>query len=229
MAYTRKKRQQLKRIRQFISRAEKRGYRFDTEFKNQLTEFSTQKLKNLTPKKLYEKSQAISEETGKVITGTERRKEERKEVAQKAQETRRRHKAEREQREYYDYAERDYSEYETSYEDTILTNIESLIRQYEDSDIAVRQYGSSLLQQLLDEEITNYGRKAVALACENAPAEAIRASQIVIYASDQSQKDMNIQELRNIITSGVIPSIEQSKQMGETMEAQESFEEDIEN
>ena len=165
MAYTRKKRQQFKRIRQFISRAEKRGYRFDTEFKEQLTGLSTQKLKNLTPKKLYEKSQAISEETGKVITGTERRKEERKEVAQKAQETRRRHKAEREQREYYDYAERDYSEYETSYEDTILTNIESLIRQYEDSDIAVRQYGSSLLQQLLAEEITNYVRKAVALAC----------------------------------------------------------------
>ena len=225
MAYTRKKRQQLKRIRQFISRAEKRGYRFDSEFTEQLTGLSTQKLKNLTPKKLYEKSQAISEETGKVITGTERRKEERKEVAQKARETRRRHKAEREQREYYEYAERDYSEYETSYEDTILTNIESLIRQYEDSDIAVRQYGSSLLQQLLDEEISNYGRKAVALACENAPAEAIRASQIVIYASDQSQKDMNIQELRNILTSGVLPSIEQSKQMGETMEAQESFEE----
>ena len=226
MAYTKKKSQQLKRIRRFILRAEKRGYRFDTVFKNQLTELSTQKLKNLTPKKLYEKSQAISEETGKVITGTERRKEERKEVARKAQETRRRHKAEREQIEYYDYAERDYSEYETSYEDTILTNIESLIRQYEDSDIGVRQYGSSLLQQLLDEEITNYGRKAVALACENAPTEAIRASQIVIYASDQSQKDMNIQELRNIITSGVIPSIEQSKQMGETMEAQESFEEE---
>ena len=226
MAYTRKKRQQLKRIRQFISRAEKRGYRFDSEFTEQLTGLSTQKLKNLTPKKLYEKSQAISEETGKVITGTERRKEERKEAAQKAQETRRRHKAEREQREYYEYAERDYSEYETSYEDTILTNIESLIRQYEDSDIAVRQYGSSLLQQLLDEEISNYGRKAVALACENAPAEAIRASQIVIYASDQSQKDMNIQELRNILTSGVLPSIEQSKQMGETMEAQESFEEE---
>ena len=225
MAYTKKKSQQLKRIRRFISRAEKRGYRFDTEFKNQLTELSSQKLKNLTPKKLYEKSQAISEETGKIITGTERRKEERKEVAQKAQETRRRHKAEIEQREYYEYSERYYSEYETSYEDTILTNIESLIRQYEDSDIAVRQYGSSLLQQLLDEEITNYGRKAVALACENAPAEAIRASQIVIYASDQSQKDMNIQELRNIITSGVLPSIEQSKQMGETMEAQESFEE----
>ena len=225
MAYTKKKSQQLKRIRRFISRAEKRGYRFDSEFKNQLTELSTQKLKNLTPKKLYEKSQAISEETGKVIAGTERRKEERKEAARKAQETRRRHKAEREQREYYDYAERDYSEYETSYEDTILTNIESLIRQYEDSDIGVRQYGSSLLQQLLDEEITNYGRRAVALACENAPTEAIRASQIVIYASDQSQKDMNIQELRNIITSGVIPSIEQSKQMGETMEAQESFEE----
>ena len=229
MAYTRKKRQQLKRIRQFISRAEKRGYRFDTGFKEQLTGFSTQKLKNLTPKKLYAKTQAISAITGKVITGTERRKEERKEVAQKAQETRRRHKAEREQREYYDYAERDYSEYETSYEDTILTNIESLIRQYEDSDIGVRQYGSSLLQQLLDEEITNYGRKAVALACENAPSEAIRASQIVIYDSDQSRKEMNIQELRNIITSGVIPSIEQSKQMGETMEAQESFEEDIEN
>ena len=103
MAYTRKKRQQLKRIRQFISRAEKRGYRFDSEFKEQLTGLSTQKLKNLTPKKLYEKSQAISEETGKVITGTERRKEERKEVAQKAQETRRRHKAEREQREHEQY------------------------------------------------------------------------------------------------------------------------------
>ena len=53
MAYTKKKSQQLKRIRRFISRAEKRGYRFDTDFKNQLTELSTQKLKNLTPKKVY--------------------------------------------------------------------------------------------------------------------------------------------------------------------------------
>ena len=55
--YTPKKKQQLKRVRSFIRRAEKRGYEFPEELKSNLTSLSTQKLKTLTPEKLYKQAQ----------------------------------------------------------------------------------------------------------------------------------------------------------------------------
>ena len=104
MAYKGKKQttahaKQLKRVRQFISRAEKRGYRFSDELKNSLKEASTQKLKSYTPKKLYTLATALSE-TGEVIIGTEARKQERSASAKKSAETRRKRKQQEKDRYY---------------------------------------------------------------------------------------------------------------------------------
>lgn len=68
---------ELRRVRQFIARAEGRGYRFPDELKGNLYDYSTQKLKGLKPKKLYEMATAIDEETGEILTGPEKRRRER--------------------------------------------------------------------------------------------------------------------------------------------------------
>lgn len=82
---------ELKRVRQFISRAEKRGFRFADEFKKSLKEKSTQFLKSLKSEKLYKMATALSE-SGDIISGTKRRKEERSISAKKSAETRKRKK-----------------------------------------------------------------------------------------------------------------------------------------
>lgn len=109
------------RIQQTVHRAEKRGYRFAEgtvpQTASQLTDLSTQKIKSLTrsiqkvkPSTLYEQATALSAETGKPISGAQRRAEERRESAIKSAETRkskRKQLAEaRKQREYWEQEER---------------------------------------------------------------------------------------------------------------------------
>ena len=85
---------QVKRIKQFIARAEKRGYRFEADIIPQtpkrITKTAIENLKHLTPARLYEKATTIDYDTGEIISGTEGRRNERKESARKAQETRQR-------------------------------------------------------------------------------------------------------------------------------------------
>lgn len=84
---------ELKRIKQFIRRAEKRGYQFKDnvipERPNRITKASVRKLKKITPETLYKKSVYGGEATfGEIVKGTEGRKAERKLAAQRASETR---------------------------------------------------------------------------------------------------------------------------------------------
>lgn len=74
---TPKKAKNLDRIRKLISRAEKRGYIFPEDLKSDLSNYSTQKLKGLTAKKLYSMAKAVDKETGEIFSGTEYRKRER--------------------------------------------------------------------------------------------------------------------------------------------------------
>lgn len=67
---------QLDRVRQFIRRAEKRGFRFTDDFKSSLYDLKTQQLKALKPDKLYSLATAMSD-AGDIVSGTERRAEER--------------------------------------------------------------------------------------------------------------------------------------------------------
>lgn len=83
---------QLKRIKQFIRRAEKRGFVFKEDIIPQkpkkVTKASVRKLEKLTPEKLYKKGLYVSEETGEYYKAEKRRKEERKQSAIKAARTR---------------------------------------------------------------------------------------------------------------------------------------------
>ena len=84
---------QVKRIKQFIRRAEKRGYQFSENVLSQqpkrITQASIRKLAQLTPEKLYQKAVYGGEATGgEIVKGTEGIKLERKVRAQKAVQTR---------------------------------------------------------------------------------------------------------------------------------------------
>lgn len=79
---------ELKRVRQFINRAEKRGFRFSDELKQSIKDFTTRKLKSLKPDKLYSMSTALSE-TGDIVSGSELVKQQRSASAKKSAETRR--------------------------------------------------------------------------------------------------------------------------------------------
>lgn len=79
---------QIKRIKQFIRRAEKRGFQFSDNIipkkPKRVTEGSVRKLALLTPEKLYKKSVYGGEETGgEIIKGTKGRELERKSIAKK--------------------------------------------------------------------------------------------------------------------------------------------------
>jgi hypothetical protein len=125
---------QVRRIKQFIRRAEKRGYQFDENVlpkqPKRITKQSVERLRKLTPEQLYKKAEYGGQASfGEVITGTEGRQLERKESARKAVETRKARQnlrtisAQERQFEYepptdydYDYEE-DYNEPDFDVED----------------------------------------------------------------------------------------------------------------
>lgn len=84
-------RKELRRIKRFIKSAEERGFRFEADIipeePKRITKASVKRLSKLTPTTLYKKATAVSELSGDIISGTERRKEERKESARRAQKT----------------------------------------------------------------------------------------------------------------------------------------------
>lgn len=215
---TPKHKQQLNRIKRFISRAEKKGYRFSPELKENLSSYSTQKLKSLSPKKLYQNATAISEETGKIISGTEKQRETRSLASLKARATKLSKAISSNAREeYYKTSEREESYDSASFTDIILQNIEAKINQFYDSQTAQFAYGAKLLKATLDSQIAQYGRAKVATSCENAPEEAKRLSDVVVFASKQEQKHQALIEFVMIIT-GEIMTLDLAKDIGDALE-----------
>lgn len=83
---------ELRRIKQFMNRASKRGFIwFDSPVPRQpkkITEKSVARLKKLTPDVLYKKGEYVVQETGEIISGTKGRNLERKIATEKAKEAR---------------------------------------------------------------------------------------------------------------------------------------------
>ena len=78
--------QQVRRIKRFITQATKRGYDFDFELPKtpkKITSASVRKLQRITPEYLYKKATYFVEDTGKYISGVKGRKYERSEAGKK--------------------------------------------------------------------------------------------------------------------------------------------------
>lgn len=234
--YTPKKRQQLRRVRSFIRRAEKRGYSFDINLKESLSTLSTQKLKSLTPKKLYEQATYSYKET--VFTGTEFIKEpvtvsatkgrqmERSKSAKKAAETRKyrawlntpeglEYTRQKEQ-ELYDYIETmREAEIERANQfqqgEIIYDRLTELIDSYETK-------GAQLLSKMLASEINSFGRENVIRALSEVGEGALAEAQTIVFYK-QSSGDIHraVIALDEMIRGYIRTEIE-AKELGDTID-----------
>ena len=217
-------------IQQQIRRMEKRGYRIASEIKQKVKTGKYQTLKSLQRNKynkLYEKS--TSEISGKIVSGTKKRIEERKESAQKAAETRRLSK-----RPDVRWGEAEpYSETEVkvSWEDErkkqderdraraqmfqegqiVYDQVMSLIDQYPSP-------GSRYLKNLLLSEIAKYGRAGLLMAMAQAPEYYIDSAKVIVYYEEDSDAIHSaLHDFAQMIT-GTVTSADEAKEMGEVMD-----------
>ena len=223
--FTPKKKKQLRRIRRFISSAEKRGYTFPEDIKRNLTSYTTHKLKSLTPSKLYKQaSYQVKDLAGNLIdilTGEQGRRIETTLAAKKAVRTKQYKKWQKEveagislsdyQYEDYDY-EQDYA---PKFTDIVLSQIEEMIQEaytnvvYVGSKWTTRD-NADILSATLQSQISMFGRDAVAQVCENAPDEMKANARLTLQASSDYACHTHIDDIVQIIT-GEILTQEQSK------------------
>lgn len=188
---------QVKRIKQFISRAEKRGYRFEADIlpptPKRVTKQAVQRLKQITPNVLYEKSTTIDYETGEIISGTLGRKLEKQESARKSAETRKRNKKKEQQ--YYpnggdiiaynvvdDFIARLQEPDPTvfPYKKSLASKIEDLIRS--------RREAKTTLLSLTNSVINEIGKQGLAWRLEKSVSDVNDALDAMLYRASSSDE-----------------------------------------
>ena len=226
---------ELKRVKQFITRAEKRGYRFTDTFKQSLKELSTQKLKALKPEKLYKLSTALSE-AGEIITGTEYRKLERIKSALKGAETRRIKKQkiriqEHKEPYYPDGGEIIYGNIledfiERLQEPTPVYSVSSRGREFKKPDLLIQESNrqKNYLLNLTFNVAREIGQSELGWRLE-AKADTVQSlTNYVLYGSNASKIQSAATELASIINNGAL-TLQQLKDIGEQEEYNEDWSE----
>ena len=163
---------QIKRIKQTISRAEKRGYIFEDniipEKPKRITKQAIKKLRDIKPNDLYKKARAVDYETGEIFTGLEARKLERKASAKKAAKTRK-----KKQQKIQKPETQSKEAYYPSFTDIVISNYRVHIHHF-------NEHASSLLENWLNKIISTNGADATAkMLNDGAEAGYIVTYQIV--------------------------------------------------
>lgn len=170
---------QIKRLKQAVRRAEKRGYIIPENVipkqPKKITKKSVERLKKITPKEIYSKSEKLDFETGELIPGDIARKQERSEAAKKAAKTR------KEKRYNPDKGESEY--YEPKYEnfpsgaDIIIGNFKSEMTRFP-------EVAQPIVNQWLDRLLRDYSKEDVAEMLENAAAQGLGVDYSIAYRED---------------------------------------------
>lgn len=170
---------QVKRLKQFVRRAEKRGYIVPENVipkqPKRITKKSVERLKKITTKEIYSKSEKLDFETGELIPGEVGRKQERSESAKKAAKTRKenRYNAEKGESEYYE------PQYETfpSGADIIIGNFKAEMTRFP-------EVAQPIVNQWLDRLLRDYSKEDVAEMLENAAAQGLGVDYSIAYRED---------------------------------------------
>ena len=211
---------EVNRLNRFIKRAEKRGYRFlekaiPRQVKNP-TKASIERLKKIKTSDLYAKATALSE-TGKIISGTEKRKEEKRIASEKVWQSRRRKKDEK------DLEKMQQNKTESNpfnMGQIVYRKIKSLISDFWED----KGKGARLLKDELETQIKAYGFNSVMYSISQAPSDVLELSEKVAkYRSGSPQSVNALTNLSNLIT-GEIPTSEKLQELEEVWSADyESF------
>lgn len=170
---------QVKRLKQAVRRAEKRGYIVPENVipkqPKRITKKSVERLKKITTKEIYSKSEKLDFETGELITGEVARKLERSESAKKAAKTRKekRYNAEKGESEYYE------PQYETfpSGADIIIGNFKAEMTRFP-------EVAQPIVNKWLDRLLRDYSKEDVAEMLENAASQGLGVDYSIAYRED---------------------------------------------
>lgn len=170
---------EVKRLKQAVRRAEKRGYIVPENVipkqPKRITKKSVERLKKITTKEIYSKSEKLDFETGELIPGEVARKQERSESAKKAAKTRKekRYNAEKGESEYYE------PQYETfpSGADIIIGNFKAEMTRFP-------EVAQPIVNQWLDRLLRDYSKEDVAEMLENASAQGLGVDYSIAYRED---------------------------------------------
>lgn len=170
---------QVKRLKQAVRRAEKRGYIVPENVipkqPKRITKKSVERLKKITTDEIYSKSEKLDFETGELIPGKVARKQERSEAAKKAAKTRKekRYNSEKGESEYYE------PQYETfpSGADIIIGNFRAEMTRFP-------EVAYPIVTQWLDRLLRDYSKEDVAEMLENAAAQGLGVDYSIAYRED---------------------------------------------
>ena len=187
---------QVKRIKQFINRAEKRGYQFSENVLPQrpkrITQASVRKLAKLTPEKLYQKAvYGGLASYGEIVPGTEGVKLERSLRAKKAAETRK-------YRLKYRLAEpaqeptntpgfvppENISEDESFFDAVVITGFKAHVRQF-------NEHASNLLLSWLDRILATNDVHDVATMLNDGAEAGLIVNYQIVYSQDKLTQYMS--------------------------------------
>lgn len=197
---------ELKRVKQAISRLEKKGFQISSEFKD-LAKLSTQKLKTITPKKLRASSSGYWQ--GEKVSGKELYKKQREE-----QKLIRKRKKEGVIFETPDGTYEDGTNIDDLKADVILRRLYELCDEYDNDVAEYIRNNARTLRELLDNEISLYGKKAVAISAEENARQNYDTGERIIFASTEEKLQYNVNVLRENIR-GYIPDESESEQDAE--------------
>lgn len=170
---------QVKRLKQAVRRVEKRGYIVPENVipkqPKRITKKSVERLKKITTKEIYSKSEKLDFETGELIPGEVARKQERSESAKKAAKTRKekRYNAEKGESEYYE------PQYETfpSGADIIIGNFKAEMTRFP-------EVAQPIVNKWLDRLLRDYSKEDVAEMLENAASQGLGVDYSIAYRED---------------------------------------------
>lgn len=167
---------QVRRIKNFIKRAEKRGYEFNEDIlpktPKRITKQAIKRLENLKPNQLYAKAEFLDTSTGEMLKGTKGRQLERKRASEKAKQTRQRNKTK---------SKKKKPKTTLKAEDVILNNFYEYLKSFPVKLTAkIRQFVKKLEMEI--------GKNEVATALQNMPMKFHEILEMVNYSSDQADE-----------------------------------------
>lgn len=176
---------ELKRIKQFIRRAEKRGYKFDDNIipkkPKKITQGSIRKLKKINPDYLYKKSVYGGEATqGEIVTGLTGRKAEKSLSAKRASYTRKINKSRTKDTTYGNTFTPPYnvSEDDSFYDNVTISGFRYHVKQF-------NERASEMLLSWLDRLLSTHDKHDVAVMLNDGAENGNIVNYQIVYSRDR--------------------------------------------
>lgn len=219
---------ELRRIKAFIRQASKRGYTFDDSIippkPKKVTKASVKKLKQITPKTLYQSSEFLNPQTGDIITGSEGRVFERRLAAHKAQLTKAIKATTKKDKRTQTTNRASLPRQST----LILDNIRQAIASWTPSSTwstyweEVKRQDKNKLETLLEGTVSADGEIAVARRLQESADDIERIVNSILYGSDEEQVQFDLVHFATIILGRSL-SVEESAELTDLQERQEDY------